>query len=118
MNEIRPTSKGEFPSLLTEDDGVHSVALGNGTQWDVLVFQDLDNDQVVIGIFMHGCYAFRRWVHASYVAKKLGVGMGDAGNMADFINCQLGMFDESKTQGRYDADLITDIRSSYEMRYV
>ena len=85
MKTIRPTDPGVFPKL---EDGVHSVALGNMTQWYIAL--NRHNGGVYVGVGGGCCYVFivpPTWEH---VAEKLKAGEADAGNMADFIACQLG----------------------------
>ena len=84
MQPIRPTIKGRFPKL---EDGVHTVALGNMTQFEILKCGR--GSAVFIGIIGKGCYSFTFNAHPSYVEEKLKVMGGDAENLCDFINCQL-----------------------------
>jgi len=96
MNPTRPNKNGIFPIL---PDGVHTVALGNGTQHQIIKYQD------VYGVLGKGCYEFSHFAHAGYVQQKLGFGSyeGDAANFADFINDQLGV--GAERQGWYYEDL-------------
>lgn len=85
MNIIRPYTHGIFPIL---EDGLYKVALGNSTQYEIAIMRH--DRGTVIGIIGKGCYVFTHNAHPAYVQEKLKVGAGDAENVADFINCQLG----------------------------
>lgn len=65
-----------------------------------------------IGIEDRGCFTFlfSSWVSDEYVNEKLRLyNMADAANIADFINSQLGVFNQKDQQGRYDKHYIEDI---------
>ncbi len=101
---IRPTSTGRFPYLC---DGLYRVALGNMTQWEIAVLRlvgDFErHGNVVISVLGKGAWEFSVKAHPSYVQEKMGgkVIDGDADNLADFINCQLGCHDDGDPFGRY-----------------
>lgn len=95
MKVIRPTSKGVFPVL---EDGIHHVALGNMTQYEIAVMRS--KPSLFVGIVGKGCYTFGPFLaHPSYVQEKLEILEGDANNMADFINSQYGF---NATPGRIE----------------
>jgi len=97
---IRPTPTGRFPIL---DNGLHTVSLGNMTRWDIVVLHLHDRGAVVVGVMGKGAWEFSIKAHPSYVQEKMGgkVIEGDADNLADFINCQLGCHDDGDPFGRY-----------------
>lgn len=86
---IRPTWTGVFPVL---PDGIHQVALGNMSQFEVAVLHNPRS--VMIGIVGKKCYTFTNSHNEGYIEEKLGVSGSDATNMADFISCQLGLLNE------------------------
>lgn len=101
---IRPTTEGQFINL--SGGGVFPVALGNGTQHRIGVVSTAN--EVWIGVEGWGFYPFNHFVQASYVNEKIfqGKWLGDAKNLADFINCQLMPFEAiTQIQGRYSPDL-------------
>ncbi len=97
MQVSRPDMGGNFPRL---ENGVHDVALGNGTLLEMLVFKS--RGVLNLGVFGHGCYKFSSFVSAGFASEKLfsGGGLADAAHVADFINCQLQVFD-GEPQGKY-----------------
>lgn len=101
MNIIRPYTHGIFPIL---EDGLHTVALGNATQYEIAIMRR--DRGTVIGIIGKGCYVFTHNAHPAYVQEKLKVGAGDADNVADFINCQTGC--TGRVNGRYYSNLFHD----------
>lgn len=101
MNIIRPYTHGIFPIL---EDGLHTVALGNATQYEIAIMRR--DRGTVIGIIGKGCYVFSHNAHPAYVQEKLNVGAGDADNVADFINCQTGCTE--RVNGRYYPRLMHD----------
>ena len=87
MKPIRPNRDGEFPKL---DDGVHEVALGNMTQFTVLLLYDLATEALWVGVKGKGCYPFSNSPHPAYVGEKLGIpNRSDQNNLADFIGDQI-----------------------------
>jgi hypothetical protein len=95
MNPIRPTSKGVFPIV---EDGLHQVALGNATQFEIAIMRV--DQGLFIGIVGRGCYKFGPFnAHPAYVQEKLGIMLSDANNVADFINSQYGF---SATPGQIE----------------
>ena len=84
---IRPKQGGAFPHLLA--DGVHEVALGNGSQFRLAVFWP-ESGGLFCGVIGKGCYLFMHSPFPGYVAEKMGILEGDAENLADFIACQFG----------------------------
>ena len=100
----RPNRQGKFNIVSTPFYG--DVSLGNFTQYKVGIFR-CANRRLFVGVEGNGAYTFEGWCHYGYVAEKLGLKFeGDARNMADFINCQLGI--EHKQQGTYDSSLCED----------
>lgn len=100
---IRPTTRGQFPRLKT---GLHSVALGNMTQYDIAIIHS-DDGTVTVGICSKGCHTFNvAGTHPSYVEEKLKLLDGDAANVSDMIRSQLGVHD-GKPNGRYMKNLCT-----------
>jgi hypothetical protein len=86
------------------------ISLGNWTSFRVAMFY-LHADQTGFGLGISfpalfvavegkGAYTFSSWAHWSYVAEKLDMMEGDARNMADLINAQLGA-SGAEEQGRY-----------------
>ena len=86
-NVIRPKLNGVFPIL---PDGLHNVALGNGTQYEVCITRT--ERGIVFGIIGKGCYEFDRGGHdVSYVIEKMGIipmFKGDAMSFSDLITSQ------------------------------
>jgi hypothetical protein len=86
-NVIRPKLNGVFPIL---PDGLHNVALGNGTQYEVCIIRT--ERGIVFGILGRGCYEFDRGSHdVSYVIEKMNIRrifIGDAMNFSDLITSQ------------------------------
>jgi hypothetical protein len=104
MNTIRATSPGSFPYL---NDGVHTVALGNMTQYEILIHRH--RHSLWIGICGKGCYPFSHKAHPNYVQEKLKILEADANNVADFINCQWDFQIEGKEiHGNYYPSLLAD----------
>lgn len=102
---VRPSVRGIFPQLLP---GVIRnfygiVALGNGTQKHIGAFRTLDG--VFLGVCGHGAAMFATPLAAASVAgEALGIEYaGDAANMADLINDQLGA--KCPRLGRYMKEL-------------
>lgn len=113
MESIRPR-KGEtiterWPLVLPEFQSVWygTVNLGNGTAFAIGMFWFLDDGdrRLFMGVEGHGAYPFRGFVHWTYAAKKLGLLEGDAMNIADLLNRQLG-HNEGSAQGEYDGALL------------
>lgn len=95
MKVIRPTSKGVFPIV---EDGLHQVALGNATQFEIAIMRA--DRGLFIGIIGKKCYTFGPFkAHPAYVQEKLGIMEADANNVADFINSQYGF---SATPGQIE----------------
>lgn len=117
--EITPFAVGRFPVL---PDGVYSVALGNGTRFTIAILRAkgplcdshpacvLGKVHVPSGIFVAvecwGAYHFSYGYDPGYVASKLGLReyMGDAANIADFLDCQLGVV-RNKPFGTYHSNV-------------
>lgn len=103
---IRPNSQGQFPQVNTPFYG--DVSLGNSTQYKIGIFRCV-NGRLFVGVEGRGCYTFGNWCHYSYAAEKLNLKFeGDARNIADFINCQLGHpleFEDRVCQGKYDDNM-------------
>ena len=91
------------------------VTLGNGTMFKVFAAYVKQN-RIFVGIERHQCYTFDSWVHYGYVMEKLGLLNGDAMNIADWINCQLGCFLPDREQGVY-YDCHRKTRSIYAHNY-
>lgn len=104
MTTIRPNKQGIWPRLMS---GIYSLALGNGTQFEAML---LTENGVALGLYGRGCYGFCIQADAGYVASKLGLThyIGDAANIADFINDQLFEPGSVKRQGRYFDKLCED----------
>jgi len=96
---IRPTPQGRFPKLA---DGIHSLALGNGTQFEVLLADDKFGT-IVLGVFGYGLWRFTRSACPSYIVERLKVCRSDAGNLCDFLRDQFGS--DMRNYGSYDPDL-------------
>lgn len=97
---IRPKQGGVFPHLLA--DGIHEVALGNGSQFRVAMFWP-ESGGFFCGVVGEGCYLFSHPPHPTYVREKMGLLEGDAANLADFIACQFG--EAPQPFGHYNPDL-------------
>ena len=86
-NVIRPKLNGVFPIL---PDGLHIVALGNGTQYEVCITRT--ERGIVFGIIGNGCYTFGfGGHHYGYIIEKMGISpmfKGDAMNFSDLITSQ------------------------------
>jgi hypothetical protein len=99
---IRPNAQGVFPRVI---NGPHQLALGNMTQFSILVYRS--NGTLHLGIEGKGCYCFGIAADKAYVAEKLGLTFtGDAANVADFINDQLTKMPAPR-QGQYEEGLCT-----------
>lgn len=86
-NVIRPKLNGVFPIL---PDGLHNVALGNGTQYEVCITRT--ERGIVFGIIGKGCYRFGcGGHHIEHIIEKMGINpayKGDAMNFSDLITSQ------------------------------
>ena len=100
LTTIRPNKEGSFPKL---KDGIHDLALGNGTQFRIVISYPR-GCHLYVGIVGKGCYNFRLPAHPGYVMDKLKLApfKGDAANLCDFINDQLDWPAERARQGNYD----------------
>lgn len=100
-NVIRPKLNGVFPIL---PDGLHNVALGNGTQYEVCVTRT--ERGIVFGIIGKGCYEFNRGGHDyGYIIDKMGIDpryKWDAMNFSDLITSQFAR--EFTPIGNYTLD--------------
>lgn len=77
------------------------VSLGNMTEHEILMISLPRDDGFFMGIVGHGCYRFGRYYKKShYVAERLTIPLGDAENLADFMNELLGV--RAEEQGTYD----------------
>lgn len=104
MEPIRPNAKGIFPSVLT--NVLLPVALGNFTQYRILVAPT--SRGVFVSVDGVGAYEFSGFAHWGYVMEKIKLKHdGDATNLADFINDQLGFC--YPRQGRYAAQLCAEV---------
>lgn len=103
MRIIRPDSTGRFPKVTLPFYG--PVALGNGTQWTFSVVPG--GNGIVVSIEGRGSYSFGHFVHWTYASEKLGLMQGDAENVADFVNDQLGV-EEDVRMGAYTPQLTSD----------
>lgn len=107
---IRPNRLGQFPKLLLPFYG--DVSLGNGTQYKIGMFI-CPNGRLFVGVENKGAYTFGSWCHHSYAKEKLNLRFeGDARNIADLINCQLGHpleFEGVACQGGYDKNMCEDV---------
>lgn len=81
---IRINSAGCFPRLM---DGCYRVALGNGRQYEISIQRV--GPTLFVGVMGQGFWKFTSYVHASYAAEKLKLGLSDASLIANFINDQL-----------------------------
>lgn len=108
---IRPNIKGVFAKV---SDGLHTVALGNGTQFEIGVMKV--GAGILFSIVGKGCYAFDRAGHDwGYVGSKFDFKGcdGDARNFADFVSSQFTH--EFKAQGEYCVGLCSDDFSDYTL---
>ncbi len=101
---IRPNSKGRFPKV---GNGIHDLALGNGTRFDVVTFHQPDGP-IAFGVVGKGCYLFDSRPNPGYLAEKFNrlLLAGDAANLADFIGDQLD--DDQEPYGNYNRKLCSD----------
>ena len=100
---------------LVHRDGTYfygNVTLGNWTMFKVFAMP-ISPGKFFIAVQHHGCYAFESWVHWEYAAEKLALLPADARNMADWINVQLGVFDQEREQGRYGSEYRTNKEEPY-----
>lgn len=99
---IRPNNAGIFP--MAPRNEVFDLALGNGTQFQVLV--NVGPRGLFLAVENRGAYTFVTRATPGYVAEKLDLKryMGDAANLADFINDQNGP-GETDRQGDYFSGL-------------
>lgn len=91
VTNVRPTRSGKFPRLDLPFYG--STPLGNGTQFTFGIFEIDCNDgpRLLVAVEGRGAYTFSGFVHWTYAAEKLGLLEGDARNVADMVNDQLGL---------------------------
>lgn len=101
---IRPTKPGVFPVL---GNGVHNIALGNMTQYPIAVMRT-EGGRLFIGVEGKGCYSFATPVDPGYVEEKLNVRLGDAENVADFVNCQWIQGEPRRVYGYYYPNLVAE----------
>jgi hypothetical protein len=107
MSEI----KVRWPLIAKEWDKTYFnyIDLGNYTMFRMSLYR---TGQPRLGLFVaiedKGSFFFslENRLHKDYVAAKLGL-LGDAGQVADFLNAQLGM--EGSQQGHYYEQVIKDI---------
>lgn len=110
---VRPNAAGAFPRLA---DGAHSVALGNGRQYEVVIVRgrtikrQLGEFPTLVAVIGKGAYWFSQFLHGSYACEKLGIPRDDADNLADFINDQLSI--NAARQGKYDPNTTADWEQS------
>ena len=64
------------------------LSLGNATMFRIGCFWT--KGRLFLAIEGRGAYTFHNWVHRGYVQEKIGLMEGDAANVADFLNAQLG----------------------------
>jgi len=78
---------GVFPLL---NPGIYDINLGNGSVIRLILGRCGHNGKtyVVIGLVGGGCTGFVRQVQPLQVKALLNCRSEDAGNLADFINCQ------------------------------
>lgn len=106
---IRPNSQGFFPDVFQTARAHFSgeVALGNGTQYRIRMFWHME--WLVVAVLEKGAYEFDGYVHPNYLMEKLNLRyMGDAENLADFINDQFQNKDPKRRNGSYDIRFCSD----------
>jgi len=87
---------------------VGTLCLGNGTAFVTTGFTRLtiSGTRLFVGIERKGCFFFPlgRAIYPTYVEEKLNLCKGDASNIADWINVQIGIVDvpEFGTYSYYD----------------
>lgn len=82
------------------------LVLGNATQYKAHMFWS--SKRLVVAIEGRGCYTFEHYAHWTYVQDKLDLLDGDAMNIADFINVQLGL--KEAEQGEYMESCCQDVK--------
>lgn len=99
---LRPNQKGRWQRVVDQGNrgGLFNVALGNMTQYRVGLM--VTKNGVFVAVEGKGAYEFCFYADWRYVSGKLNIEFeGDAQNLADFINCQLGVY-RDEPQGDYN----------------
>lgn len=99
----------KWPLIVTEFDKIYfnNIDLGNYTMFRMCLFKTFTpRPGMYVSIQDKGSYFFAlgKAFHKDYIAEKLYL-QGDHGQMADFLNAQLGL-DEYKQQGHYYFEVI------------
>ena len=92
MKPLRPFKSGSRWENVTPEfqPFCGSVALGNVTQYNIAMFRK-PNGEFFVAVEGCGAYSFGGEVHPGYLGSKLGIQFdGDAANLADLVNAQLG----------------------------
>lgn len=103
--------KIQWPLVITEWDKpyLNYIDLGNYTMFRICIFRTA---KPRLGLFVaiedKGSFFFsmEKRLHKDYVAIKLGL-LGDSGQVADFLNAQLGH--DGEQQGHYYEQIINDV---------
>lgn len=111
MPVVRPNSRGRFPAL--DNPFIGDIALGNGTQWMFMIALFDEKLSVFIRGWGHAVLpdasvqpeALMTALHASNPPRYHRILMGDAGNVADLLNDQLGYGNDVPRRGHYYPDL-------------
>ncbi len=81
------------------------VALGNGTAFRILAVWCTEfpgrGPVLAVGVEERSFFAFQHFVHWSYLQEKMKLLNGDARNLADWVNTQLGLYKPTMAQGVY-----------------
>jgi hypothetical protein len=107
---IYPHFRPDVTETFPEVEGRCQLALGNMTQYEVLVHTV--GEWIVVAVLERGAYEFDGYAHWAYVMEKVGIKFeADARNLADFINDQLwhrdAMVIQSRRQGRYSNEFLS-----------
>ena len=87
----RPNKDKRWDSLNLKPGGVFhgKIGLGNGTQWEVVLYKTKENE-VICGVPNHGCNFVFPSMDVNYLMGRIAMLPGDAGNFLDFIVSAIG----------------------------
>ena len=107
--EIAPYKTGKRWDRVVSKESIliAKMNVGNYTGYGIVACKPVEGI-FFLGIERIGCYSFSlngNFMHPDYVAEKLNL-EGDKGNIADWLNVQLGI--EAEEYGRYEEHLCID----------